>query len=451
MGSGAGGVLLTSAIASGAGGMAGRNASVTLQGGSKTEAAKAAVNPDAVAFDMALGMAGAGGAMGADYAGRTLAMARTSAPVPVARAGGAPAANTQAKAPQTASKGAGTQAKAGAAGCGEGGCGLDPTCFTAGTLVATASGLVPIETIEVGDRVLSPGDDPAQIVPTDVDKSWRIVHVTTPSPDRPEDTIDIALLRPGAWVDALGAKPGSWVPLTLAELGVDGFARVRAIERAPPVRDGPGHVVLMTIAHENRSILRMRLRETGEVIEPTALHPLYSVDREGWTKAGQLRIGERVRAEGGPLTIEELSWRAPGQVFNFEIEKTHAYLVGHSRVWSHNAPCPPGAPAPPGAAAAKSVAAPKARFISQPDGTLVDTRATPKGSYQQPNGARTDILQAEDHGAGLSHTHDLKMNVNPKTGQSFVNGLQNPGRPVSAADVENIESGRAGPAPPKGR
>src|SRR4051812_35670874 len=44
----------------------------------------------------------------------------------------------------------------------------------------------------------------------------------------------------------------------------------------------------------------------------------------------------------------------------------------------------------------------EARFVSQPDGHLVDTHATPKGSYVQPSGGRTDILQREDHGAGLS-------------------------------------------------
>ena len=48
--------------------------------------------------------------------------------------------------------------------------------------------------------------------------------------------------------------------------------------------------------------------------------------------------------------------------------------------------------------------APAARFIAQPDGTVVDTQATPPGSYTQPNGGRTDILQQDDHGAGQSHT-----------------------------------------------
>ena len=92
-----------------------------------------------------------------------------------------------------------------------------------------------------------------------------------------------------------------------------------------------------------------------------------------------------------------------------------------------------------------------ARFVSQPDGKLVDTRATPKGSYIQPGGGRTDILQGEDHGAGLSHTHDPATNVNPKTGQKFINRLQKPGRKVSSEDVQNIKTGKTIPATPKGR
>ena len=83
------------------------------------------------------------------------------------------------------------------------------------------------------------------------------------------------------------------------------------------------------------------------------------------------------------------------------------------------------------------------RFIGDSNGNVVDTDSTPKGSYQQPNGGRTDILQGEDHGAGLSHTHDPKLNTNPKTGGTFVNGLKKPGRPVSVEDVLNIR--RKGP------
>ncbi|WP_277957866.1 SpvB/TcaC N-terminal domain-containing protein [Anaeromyxobacter oryzisoli] len=92
----------------------------------------------------------------------------------------------------------------------------------------------------------------------------------------------------------------------------------------------------------------------------------------------------------------------------------------------------------------------KGRFVGQPDGTLVDTHSTPPGSYNQPGGGRTDILQKEDHGAGQSHTHDPKIHVN-RAGKRFVNGREQPGRPVSAEDVKNIESGKAPRSEPKGR
>ena len=102
--------------------------------------------------------------------------------------------------------------------------------------------------------------------------------------------------------------------------------------------------------------------------------------------------------------------------------------------------------APPAGAAPE-----EARFIGEPNGTLVDTHAAPRGSYDQPGGGRTDVLQREDHGAGHSHTHDPKTNTNPKTGQTFTNGLEQPGRSVSAEDVENIINGVATPTAPKAR
>jgi hypothetical protein len=61
------------------------------------------------------------------------------------------------------------------------------------------------------------------------------------------------------------------------------------------------------------------------------------------------------------------------------------------------------------------------------------------------------VLQTEDHGAGLSHTHDPIKNTNPKTGETFINGEQKPGRPVTYDEAKNIESGAATPSERKGR
>src|SRR5690606_16576053 len=92
-----------------------------------------------------------------------------------------------------------------------------------------------------------------------------------------------------------------------------------------------------------------------------------------------------------------------------------------------------------------------ARFVGQPDGTLVDTHATPRGSYDQPNGSRTDVLQGQDHGAGHSHTHDKPTHTNPRTGETFTGREQKPGRPVSFDEARSIESGAASPTKSKGR
>ncbi len=114
-------------------------------------------------------------------------------------------AKTEAKTAQRAEATVQAEADGAASKCA-GGC--DGTCFTGGTLVSTSSGLVPIETLQVGDRVTSPGDDPFENVPTEVDATWRVVQLVAPSPGRADDTLVVALLRPSAWTAANGATPG---------------------------------------------------------------------------------------------------------------------------------------------------------------------------------------------------------------------------------------------------
>ena len=87
------------------------------------------------------------------------------------------------------------------------------------------------------------------------------------------------------------------------------------------------------------------------------------------------------------------------------------------------------------------------RFVGAPDGTLVDTHATPRGSYTLSNDGRTDILQGHDVGAGYTHTHDPIENFHPATGKRFING-HGPGRPVTPDEVFEIMSGQATRKPP---
>jgi hypothetical protein len=91
--------------------------------------------------------------------------------------------------------------------------------------------------------------------------------------------------------------------------------------------------------------------------------------------------------------------------------------------------------------------------VVEPNGTAVNIRRTPPGSYDQPGiiveqgvaRPRTDILQRADHGAGHSHTHDPTIHTTPD-GRVFGGRIQQPGRPVTPQEVRNIENGVATPA-----
>jgi len=175
-------------------------------------------------------------------------------------------------------------------------------------------------------------------------------------------------------------------------------------------------------------------REGSWLLTTTAEHPIY-VATVGYVEAARLEPGQWLvtNSGAGSRVVSVAATGATETVYNLTVDGTESYFVGPSPVLVHN------------------TSSREARFVADAKGNVVDTHATPRGSYRQPDGGRTDILQKEDHGAGFSHTHDPKVNVNPNTGQSFPAGLDQPGRPVSADDIRNIVDGTAGPFPPKGR
>ena len=89
-----------------------------------------------------------------------------------------------------------------------------------------------------------------------------------------------------------------------------------------------------------------------------------------------------------------------------------------------------------------------ARFVGDVDGKLIDTYATPKGSYMQPNGMRTDVLQDRPHNVklgngkienvGTTHTHETYRNVLPSG--EIKEGIKEPKAHVPTyEEVKNIE------------
>jgi RHS repeat-associated protein len=222
--------------------------------------------------------------------------------------------------------------------CAGGKCAGGNVCFAAGVLVATESGLVPIETLDVGDRVLT-SDGQSE---TEVDSTWRLIELEMPNPIAPGDTIAIRLLRPSGWVMDNGVELGRVIPLDFAEINLAGDTLVTRVSAAPVIAPGAGRVVLATITHKNNALYRLHLNGDSDIVEPTAPHLFYSVDRGDWIPTSQLELGEHLLSATGVVTvtgIERLAGAA--QVFNLEVESQHEFLVSRLGVLTHNADaCP---------------------------------------------------------------------------------------------------------------
>jgi RHS repeat-associated protein len=216
-------------------------------------------------------------------------------------------------------------------------------CFTAGTLVHKACGTVPIETLRVGRRALTqctkdlsrlPGDDPTAVDPA----TWRLVRLQTAKPAGSDNLVDVELLRPLAWIEETRAVAGSQIHFELAELGIDGPACVLAIEPCPEIEPGRGRVITGTFTTARCQYLDLRLAGSDEVLHPTPPHRFFSVDRNDYVPAEDLRPGECLHTRSGQtLAVESIRLQPkPERVYNLEIEGEHHYFVGKLGVLVHN-------------------------------------------------------------------------------------------------------------------
>lgn len=174
----------------------------------------------------------------------------------------------------------GAHAQAAAPGmiCDKMGC-TPSACFAAGTLVATPTGLRPIESIDVGDDVI--GVDMIGVdVPGGVRPLQRRVLATKVTRDR--ELVALSLLR----------------------------------------GDGPPDVLLVTREHPFYEMSRS--------------------GGPGWSAAGALTEGSVVATGSGPATVTSTAATARREdVYNLEVEGVHTYLVGSYGAVVHNDYEPP--------------------------------------------------------------------------------------------------------------
>lgn len=222
------------------------------------------------------------------------------------------------------------------------------SCFVAGTPVRVHSDgrVVSIDSLEIGDRVATVGDEACRDADV-VRDNWRVVSLAMPNPDGSGDLIAIRLARPLAWIEAEEARVGLSVETSFPDVGLDGLARVERIDPMPPIGRGEGCVVTGTITHMNGYVRELRLAN-GSVFRATDLHPFYSATRGEWLHLRDLRVGEFLRLEDGSGVAIAAITEVPGvhRVYNLEVEVQHTYLVGDEGVWAHNPR--PGCPSPNG-------------------------------------------------------------------------------------------------------
>jgi hypothetical protein len=208
----------------------------------------------------------------------------------------------------------------------------------------------PIEALHVGDRVAAhnpEADDQARRAADPDPAAWR--HLTL-RVDRPGVCrFDVELLRPLAWLEAVGARVGGTVHLRLPEMGLDDPAAVLAIAPCPECKPGRGRVVTGTFRHlAEGNLLDVRVQGLAAPIGCTTAHPFWSEDRRAFVFAGELRSGERLRtAEGESRRVTAVEPRRGREyVYNIEVDAEHVYFVSALGLLVHNSsPNPP--PPPP--------------------------------------------------------------------------------------------------------
>jgi prophage maintenance system killer protein len=170
-------------------------------------------------------------------------------------------------------------------------------------------------------------------------ETWRGINLEVSKNDG--SMAKVHLLRPLWWLEGAGAKVGGTIALSMPEMGIEGEAKVLAINpcKADSRKEAPGYrTVTGKFAHENAIVLDLCFNHNpNELLGVTSNHPLWSETRHGWIGAGDLAIGELVKTKDGVAQLTMRSQR-PGRhkVYNLEVHKDHTYYVSNLGILAHN-------------------------------------------------------------------------------------------------------------------
>ncbi len=220
-----------------------------------------------------------------------------------------------------------------------------------------------------------------------------------------------------------------------------GRARVVGIAPCLPIAQGDGYVVTATIRRIAKSHLKIDFGE--ESIGVTEEHPFWSEDRNGWVSAKRLKVNEVVRSTGNKqVSVKSITRQKQASVYNLEVNRSHSYLVGKSRLVVHNGCGEQEEPKGPGFDQARRAAFGHAGLT---DGTNVEF------SKVDPATGTVTEFKGPD-GAKVGFDSDHPNTPGPHHDQQHISAQKGGKRKAGAGDRKNFPySGTQHPCRPKNK
>jgi hypothetical protein len=223
-------------------------------------------------------------------------------------------------------------------------------CFAPGTIVHSASGPKAIETISLGEKVLTHiAEDHLE------SESLAIAEIETSEPlvrinitwETPFASGSACLLRPVSWANERHVRPGQALQLSLPEMGISDSVFVASVDMLSHSCISRG-TVTACFRHRRGHCVSLRTRGCTELLCVTPLHQVWSIDRGSWVSVNDLQANERLQGIDGILFVDAIG--APFEiesVYNIEVAVDHCYRVGTQGMLVHNASDPCGTAIPP--------------------------------------------------------------------------------------------------------
>ncbi|ADG67278.1 hypothetical protein Plim_1444 [Planctopirus limnophila DSM 3776] len=207
---------------------------------------------------------------------------------------------------------------------------------------------LPIETISLGSRVVASNPHPWEFDSRweePESDSWRTIHLEMYKQDG--SVIDSQLLRPVEVVESLNLHPGRMILIHADELDVAGMALIKSVSNAPSIAQGTGRVVIgRFMTREVNELIRLTL-STGDVVEGTPNHPLWSVDLNDWQAMEMFEAGDYLAGhEENVLVLSKERVEHTTPVYNLEVHGEHVYHLTQAGILAHNT-YPEDTPNPP--------------------------------------------------------------------------------------------------------